>query len=78
MIVKNLQQIKKYSIKNYCSFCENRTKHVIHYVGEIQELVASKKWYVYLPLGSTDLKLYAHTETVGNLAINPLAPEFFF
>jgi len=38
-------------------------------VGEIQELVASKKWYVHLPLGSTDLRLYTHKETVGNLAI---------
>jgi len=38
-------------------------------VGEIQELVALKKWYVHLPLGSSDLRLYTHKETVGTLAI---------
>jgi len=50
-------------------FGENHAKHVTHYVGEIQELVALKKWYVHLPLESTDLRLCTHTETVGTSTI---------
>jgi hypothetical protein len=66
MKAKNIQQIKKCSIRNYCRFCENHTKHVIHYVGESQELVVLKKLYLYLPLESTGLRLCINSYIYGN------------
>jgi len=41
-------------------------KYTIHYVGEIQELVVLKKWYVYLPLGSRGLRMSINIYTYGN------------